>query len=67
MSALGRYDRHCDSINSDYGESARSCAGPEQEELHYIPIRVLGHGAYGEATLYRRTEVVLAPSPGAGR
>ncbi|XP_040189320.1 serine/threonine-protein kinase Nek9 isoform X3 [Rana temporaria] len=56
MSALGRYDRHCDSINSDYGESARSCAGPEQEELHYIPIRVLGHGAYGEATLYRRTE-----------
>ncbi|KAM5129607.1 serine/threonine-protein kinase Nek9 isoform 2-T2 [Mantella aurantiaca] len=56
MSALGRYDRHCDSINSDYGESARSCGGPEQEELHYIPIRVLGHGAYGEATLYRRTE-----------
>ncbi|PIO26975.1 Serine/threonine-protein kinase Nek9 [Aquarana catesbeiana] len=56
MSALDRYDRHCDSINSDYGESARSCAGPEQEELHYIPIRVLGHGAYGEATLYRRTE-----------
>lgn len=56
MSALGRYDRHCDSINSDYGESGRSCGGPEQEELHYIPIRVLGHGAYGEATLYRRTE-----------
>ncbi|KAG8562098.1 hypothetical protein GDO81_015589 [Engystomops pustulosus] len=55
MSALSRYDRHCDSINSDYGDSVRSC-GPEQEELHYIPIRVLGHGAYGEATLYRRTE-----------
>ncbi|XP_053330971.1 serine/threonine-protein kinase Nek9 [Spea bombifrons] len=55
MSALGRYDRHCDSINSDFGDSLRSC-GPEQEELHYIPIRVLGHGAYGEATLYRRTE-----------
>ncbi|OCT68162.1 hypothetical protein XELAEV_18039458mg [Xenopus laevis] len=55
MSALGRYDRHCDSINSDFGDSVRSC-GPEQEELHYIPIRVLGHGAYGEATLYRRTE-----------
>ncbi|KAM8920782.1 serine/threonine-protein kinase Nek9 isoform 5-T5 [Pelodytes ibericus] len=56
MSALGRYDRHCDSINSDFGDSLRSC-GSEQEELHYIPIRVLGHGAYGEATLYRRTEV----------
>ncbi|XP_069592367.1 serine/threonine-protein kinase Nek9 isoform X2 [Ranitomeya imitator] len=55
MSALSRYDRHCDSINSDYGDSVRSC-GAEQEELHYIPIRVLGHGAYGEATLYRRTE-----------
>ncbi|XP_075048163.1 serine/threonine-protein kinase Nek9 isoform X1 [Mixophyes fleayi] len=55
MSALGRYDRHCDSINSDFGDSVRSC-GAEQEELHYIPIRVLGHGAYGEATLYRRTE-----------
>ncbi|XP_069807177.1 serine/threonine-protein kinase Nek9 isoform X2 [Dendropsophus ebraccatus] len=55
MSALSRYDRHCDSINSDYGDSVRSC-GTEQEELHYIPIRVLGHGAYGEATLYRRTE-----------
>ncbi|XP_053553129.1 serine/threonine-protein kinase Nek9 [Bombina bombina] len=55
MSALGRYDRHCDSINSDFGDSVRSCSG-EQEELHYIPIRVLGHGAYGEATLYRRTE-----------
>ncbi|KAM9294341.1 serine/threonine-protein kinase Nek9 [Gastrophryne carolinensis] len=57
MSVLGRYDRHCDSINSDYGDSGRLCSGgPEQEELHYIPIRVLGHGAYGEATLYRRTE-----------
>ncbi|XP_063804360.1 serine/threonine-protein kinase Nek9 isoform X3 [Pseudophryne corroboree] len=55
MSALGLYDRHCDSINSDFGDSVRSC-GAEQEELHYIPIRVLGHGAYGEATLYRRTE-----------
>ncbi|XP_040268296.1 serine/threonine-protein kinase Nek9 isoform X1 [Bufo bufo] len=55
MSALSRYDRHCDSINSDFGDSVRSC-GAEQEELHYIPIRVLGHGAYGEATLYRRTE-----------
>ncbi|XP_068110618.1 serine/threonine-protein kinase Nek9 isoform X2 [Hyperolius riggenbachi] len=56
MSVLGRYDRHCDSINSDYGNSGTICGGPEQEELHYIPIRVLGHGAYGEATLYRRTE-----------
>ncbi|KAM7155115.1 serine/threonine-protein kinase Nek9 isoform 2-T2 [Molossus nigricans] len=73
MSVLGEYERHCDSINSDFGSESggggdagpgpsagpgpRAGGGaPEQEELHYIPIRVLGRGAFGEATLYRRTE-----------
>ncbi|XP_023582161.1 serine/threonine-protein kinase Nek9 isoform X1 [Trichechus manatus latirostris] len=73
MSVLGEYERHCDSINSDFGSESGGggdsgpspSAGPgprasggvaEQEELHYIPIRVLGRGAFGEATLYRRTE-----------
>ncbi|XP_011926279.1 PREDICTED: serine/threonine-protein kinase Nek9 isoform X4 [Cercocebus atys] len=73
MSVLGEYERHCDSLNSDFGSESGSCGdsspgpsasqGPragggaaEQEELHYIPIRVLGRGAFGEATLYRRTE-----------
>uniref|UniRef100_G3V5V0 Serine/threonine-protein kinase Nek9 n=1 Tax=Homo sapiens TaxID=9606 RepID=G3V5V0_HUMAN len=73
MSVLGEYERHCDSINSDFGSESGGCGdsspgpsasqGPragggaaEQEELHYIPIRVLGRGAFGEATLYRRTE-----------
>ncbi|EHB15420.1 Serine/threonine-protein kinase Nek9 [Heterocephalus glaber] len=73
MSVLGEYERHCDSINSDFGSESpgggesgpgpSASAGPrvgggaaEQEELHYIPIRVLGRGAFGEATLYRRTE-----------
>uniref|UniRef100_A0A8C0JGE6 non-specific serine/threonine protein kinase n=1 Tax=Chelonoidis abingdonii TaxID=106734 RepID=A0A8C0JGE6_CHEAB len=62
--SLGEYERHCDSINSDFGSesSGRGAprAGPslgaEQEELHYVPIRILGRGAFGEATLYRRTE-----------
>lgn len=73
MSVLGEYERHCDSINSDFGSESggggdsgpgpSAVPGPragggaaEQEELHYIPIRVLGRGAFGEATLYRRTE-----------
>ncbi|XP_078516046.1 serine/threonine-protein kinase Nek9 isoform X1 [Lissotriton helveticus] len=63
MSSLGQYERHCDSINSDFGGEgdggvgrSRGSFSGEQEELHYVPIRVLGHGAYGEATLYRRTE-----------
>ncbi|XP_023367315.1 serine/threonine-protein kinase Nek9 isoform X2 [Otolemur garnettii] len=73
MSVLGEYERHCDSINSDFGSESggggdsgpgpSASQGPragggaaEQEELHYIPIRVLGRGAFGEATLYRRTE-----------
>ncbi|XP_078464797.1 serine/threonine-protein kinase Nek9 isoform X1 [Lampetra planeri] len=28
----------------------------EPEERHYIPVRVLGRGAFGEAALYRRNE-----------
>ncbi|KAH0520967.1 Serine/threonine-protein kinase Nek9 [Microtus ochrogaster] len=72
MSVLGEYERHCDSINSDFGSESggggdsgpgpsaspgpRAGGAAEQEELHYIPIRVLGRGAFGEATLYRRTE-----------
>lgn len=78
MSVLGEYERHCDSINSDFGSESGGggdsgpgpSAGPgpraggaaEQEELHYIPIRVLGRGAFGEATLYRRTEVAALAS-----
>ena len=80
MSVLGEYERHCDSLNSDFGSESGGggdsgpgpSAGPvprasggaaEQEELHYIPIRVLGRGAFGEATLYRRTEVAALLSP----
>lgn len=82
MSVLGEYERHCDSINSDFGSESGGggdsgpgpSAGPgpraggaaEQEELHYFPIRVLGRGAFGEATLYRRTEVAARPLPAAG-
>uniref|UniRef100_A0A8C6ZBV3 non-specific serine/threonine protein kinase n=1 Tax=Nothoprocta perdicaria TaxID=30464 RepID=A0A8C6ZBV3_NOTPE len=63
--SLGKYERHCDSISSDFGSESSGRAGSrggggglpgEQEELHYIPIRILGRGAFGEATLYRRTE-----------
>ncbi|XP_038601990.1 serine/threonine-protein kinase Nek9, partial [Tachyglossus aculeatus] len=64
MSVLGQYERHCHSISSDFGSGSaggsgadpRPGPGAELEELHYIPIRVLGRGAFGEATLYRRTE-----------
>lgn len=63
--SLGEYERHCDSISSDFGSESSGRGGSrgggglpgEQEELHYIPIRTLGRGAFGEATLYRRTEV----------
>lgn len=61
--SLDDYERHFDSLNSDLGGGAvseRSASGTfngEEERLHYIPIRVLGRGAFGEATLYRRTEV----------
>ena len=27
------------------------------QEAAYVPVRVLGKGAFGEATLYRKTEV----------
>ena len=62
--SLDDYERHFDSLNSDLGGgsvvSERSGSGTfngEEEKLHYIPIRILGRGAFGEATLYRRTEV----------
>uniref|UniRef100_A0A7N8XM30 non-specific serine/threonine protein kinase n=1 Tax=Mastacembelus armatus TaxID=205130 RepID=A0A7N8XM30_9TELE len=61
--SLEDYERHFDSLNSDLGGgsvvSERSASGTfngEEEKLHYIPIRILGRGAFGEATLYRRTE-----------
>uniref|UniRef100_A0A667Y508 non-specific serine/threonine protein kinase n=1 Tax=Myripristis murdjan TaxID=586833 RepID=A0A667Y508_9TELE len=61
--SLEDYERHFASLNSDLGSesvaSGRSASGTfsgEEEKLHYIPIRVLGRGAFGEATLYRRTE-----------
>lgn len=62
--SLEDYERHFDSLNSelDGGSvvSERSGSGTfngEEEKLHYIPIRILGRGAFGEATLYRRAEV----------
>lgn len=61
--SLEDYERHYASLNSDLGSdsvaSGRSSTGAftgEEEKLHYIPIRILGRGAFGEATLYRRTE-----------
>lgn len=64
--SLEDYERHFDSLNSDLGGgsvvSERSGSGTfngEEEKLHYIPIRILGRGAFGEATLYRRAEVSL--------
>lgn len=64
--SLEDYERHFDSLNSDLGggsvvseRSAASTFNGEEEKLHYIPIRILGRGAFGEATLYRRTEVRL--------
>ncbi|XP_030632725.1 serine/threonine-protein kinase Nek9 isoform X1 [Chanos chanos] len=61
--SLKEYERHYASLNSDSGSesvvSGRSSGSAfvgEEEKLHYIPIRILGKGAFGEATLYRRTE-----------
>ncbi|KAG7510417.1 serine serine/threonine-protein kinase Nek9 [Solea senegalensis] len=61
--SLEDYERHFDSLNSDLGggsvvseRSASSTFNGEEEKLHYIPIRILGRGAFGEATLYRRIE-----------
>ncbi|XP_066551047.1 serine/threonine-protein kinase Nek9 isoform X2 [Amia ocellicauda] len=58
------HERRYSSLNSDFGSDLsgserRSASGGysgEEEKLHYIPIRILGRGAFGEATLYRRTE-----------
>ncbi|KAJ8341575.1 hypothetical protein SKAU_G00338660 [Synaphobranchus kaupii] len=57
-------ERHYGSLNSDFGNEStssdrRSASGAYngvEEKLHYIPIRILGRGAFGEAILYRRTE-----------
>ncbi|XP_026085139.1 serine/threonine-protein kinase Nek9 [Carassius auratus] len=61
--SLDEYERHYASLNSDIGcesvggrSSTSGAFGGEEERLHYIPIRVLGKGSFGEATLYRRTE-----------
>lgn len=69
--SLADDERHFDSLNSDvFGGSvvserstASSAYNGEEEKLHYIPIRVLGRGAFGEATLYRRTEVSWISGP----
>lgn len=60
--SLEDYERHYASLSDSGCESVSSASAPslfsgEEEKLHYIPIRVLGKGAFGEATLYRRTEV----------
>uniref|UniRef100_A0AAY4BN11 non-specific serine/threonine protein kinase n=1 Tax=Denticeps clupeoides TaxID=299321 RepID=A0AAY4BN11_9TELE len=62
--SLEEYERHLASLSSETGSDAaaggggggRSAPGGEEEKLHYIPIRTLGKGAFGEATLYRRSE-----------
>ncbi|XP_056151594.1 serine/threonine-protein kinase Nek9 [Lampris incognitus] len=61
--SLEDHERHFASLNSDLGsesvasrQSTSGTFGGEEEKLHYIPIRILGRGAFGEATLYRRTE-----------
>jgi len=62
--SLEDYERHYASLNSEAGcesvngrSTTSGAFAGEEEKLHYIPIRVLGKGAFGEATLYRRTEV----------
>ncbi len=62
--SLEEYERHYASLNSESGcesvggrSSTSGAFSGEEERLHYIPIRVLGKGSFGEATLYRRTEV----------
>ncbi|KAM9465717.1 serine/threonine-protein kinase Nek9 isoform 1-T1 [Clarias gariepinus] len=60
--SLEDYERHYASLSDSVCESVSGGApapgllSGEEEKLHYIPIRVLGKGAFGEATLYRRTE-----------
>lgn len=69
--SLEDYERHYGSLNSEFGSeplesdgrSAPAAYSGEEETLHYIPIRILGRGAFGEATLYRRSEVgCIGPS-----
>ncbi|XP_048829798.1 serine/threonine-protein kinase Nek9 [Brienomyrus brachyistius] len=62
--SLEDYERHYGSLNSEFGSEplesdgrgAPAAYSGEEETLHYIPIRILGRGAFGEATLYRRSE-----------
>uniref|UniRef100_A0A3B4DPD0 non-specific serine/threonine protein kinase n=1 Tax=Pygocentrus nattereri TaxID=42514 RepID=A0A3B4DPD0_PYGNA len=59
--SLEDYERHYASLSDSGCESVSGAHtsgtfSSEEEKLHYIPIRVLGKGAFGEATLYRRTE-----------
>ncbi|XP_017332175.1 serine/threonine-protein kinase Nek9 [Ictalurus punctatus] len=59
--SLEDFERHYASLSDSGCESVSGAPAPglfsgEEEKLHYIPIRVLGKGAFGEATLYRRTE-----------
>ncbi|XP_067881650.1 serine/threonine-protein kinase Nek9 [Heterodontus francisci] len=60
---LNAFERHLASLSSEFGsEAGRVAAEPgdsllsEAGEVHYIPVKILGRGAFGEATLYRRTE-----------
>ncbi|XP_038646357.1 LOW QUALITY PROTEIN: serine/threonine-protein kinase Nek9 [Scyliorhinus canicula] len=62
---LQPFERHLASLSSELGGSEWGGDGPEVAaqllseaagELHYIPVKILGRGAFGEATLYRRTE-----------
>ena len=53
--SLGEYERHCDSISSDFGSESSGRGGSRGGGG--LP------GAFGEATLYRRTEVGRAGSP----
>ncbi|XP_078063722.1 serine/threonine-protein kinase Nek9-like [Mustelus asterias] len=62
---LKPFERHLESLSSELGGSEWGRPGPEAgdsvlseagTEVHYIPVKILGRGAFGEATLYRRTE-----------
>ena len=44
-------------MSSERPHSIGSSGDESPTEVTYIPIRVLGKGAFGEATLYRRVEV----------
>ena len=42
----------------NWASAGCSSPGPDSmQEASYMPIRVLGKGAFGEAVLYRKTEV----------